>query len=139
MHMDIFCITSSVQSATNVPMEVVDAVRAVIPEYMPLFLRYVFFFVFFLSSFGIWVTYRITNRISATDWLEEVAPDEPSWKTEDTVKIAPILAAHGVDLLDVSTGGADHRQRVKKGHQYQVPFAAAVKKEVVALNLLPIN
>ena len=44
--------------------------------------------------------------------------------------MAPILAAHGVDLLDVSTGGGDKRQKIKLGHQYQVPFAAAVKKEV---------
>ena len=71
------------------------------------------------------------DRISATDWLEEVAPDEPSWRTEDTVRIAPILAAHGVDLLDVSTGGNDRRQKIKSGYQYQVPFSAAVKKEVL--------
>lgn len=57
-----------------------------------------------------------------------MAPDEPSWRTEDTVRLAPILAAHGVDLLDVSTGGNDHRQKIKSGHQYQVPFSAAVKK-----------
>ena len=130
MHMDIFCITSSVQSATNVPMEVVDALRAVIPEYMPLFLRYVFFFVFFfLSSFGIWVTYRITNRIYATDWLEEAAPDEPSWRTEDTVRIAPILAAHGVDLLDVSTGGNDRRQKIRPGHNTKSPSLQLSKKK----------
>ena len=59
-----------------------------------------------------------------------MAPNEPSWTSEDTVRIAPILAAHGVDLLDVSTGALDSRQKIKLGHQYQVPFAAAVKKEV---------
>ena len=93
---------------------------------MPLFLRYVL--VFFSN---LWLrSFEQRTRISATDWLEEVAPDEPSWRTEDTVRIASILAAHGVDLLDVSTGGGDHRQNVKSGHQYQVPFSAAVKKEV---------
>ena len=30
----------------------------------------------------------------------------------------------------MSTGGNDPRQKVKSGHQYQVPFAAAVKKSV---------
>jgi 2,4-dienoyl-CoA reductase-like NADH-dependent reductase (Old Yellow Enzyme family) len=47
-----------------------------------------------------------------------------------TVRIAPILADHGVDLLYVSTGGNDPHQKIKSGHQYQVPFAAAVKKAV---------
>ena len=87
-------------------------------------------FFFFLSKIFLRLGYLTTIRISATDWLEEVAPNEPSWRTEDTVRIAPILAAHGVDLLDVSTGGVDYRQKVISGHQYQVPFAAAVKKEV---------
>ena len=47
-----------------------------------------------------------------------------------------MLAAHGVDLLDVSTGALDPRQKVKSGHQYQVPFAAAVKKDAGSKNLL---
>lgn len=70
--------------------------------------------------------------ISATDWME--GSDEPSWKTEDTVKIAPILAEHGVDLIDVSTGGntplgKSHPLRsLKAGGAYQAPFAEAVKK-----------
>ena len=88
-------------------------------------------FVFqFISAHRNWVTYRTTNRVSATDWLEEVAPNEPSWRSEDTVELAHILADHGVDLLDVSTSGNDHRQKIKLGHQYQVPFAAAVKKSL---------
>ena len=82
---------------------------------------------------GFYLLCNNENRISATDWLEESAPNEPSWTTEDTIRIAPILAAHGVDLLDVSTGGIDPRQKVKSGHQYQVPFSAAVKKEIELL------
>ena len=62
--------------------------------------------------------------------MEQVAPEEPSWKTEDTVRIAPILAEHGVDLLDVSAGGMDARQKIRHGPEYQVPFAAAVKAAV---------
>jgi len=46
------------------------------------------------------------------EWLEESAADEPSWKIEDTVRIAPILAEHGVDLLDVSGGGNALRQKI---------------------------
>ena len=40
-----------------------------------------------------------------------------------------------MDLLDLSTAGNDRRQKIKPGHQYQVPFSAAVKK-VVGSNLL---
>lgn len=56
-------------------------------------------------------------RISATDWLENET--EESWKLEDTVKLAEILAEKGVDLLDVSSGGLDPRQKVKAGPGYQ--------------------
>lgn len=88
-------------------LEVVDVVRSVIPETMPLFVR-----------------------MSGTEWLEEVAPTEASWRKEDTARLAPILAEHGVDLLDVSTGGLDARQRIISGEAYQVPFAEAAKKAV---------
>ena len=44
--------------------------------------------------------------------------------------LVPILAHHVVDLLYVSTGGNDPRQKIKSGHRYQVPFVAAVKKAV---------
>lgn len=54
-----------------------DLTRQTIPEDMPLFLR-----------------------ISGTDWLENET-DMDSWKVEDTVNLAEILAEKGVDLLDV--------------------------------------
>ena len=54
--------------------------------------------------------------------------DEPSWRSEDTVRLAGILAEHGVDLLDVSTGGIHPAQKIKGGPAYQAPFAEAVKK-----------
>uniref|UniRef100_A0A8H8CJY1 NADH:flavin oxidoreductase/NADH oxidase N-terminal domain-containing protein n=1 Tax=Psilocybe cubensis TaxID=181762 RepID=A0A8H8CJY1_PSICU len=92
----------SFENRIRFTLEVVDAVRAVIPEGMPLFVR-----------------------ISGTEWLEE--EDEPSWKTEDTVKLASILIEHGVDFLDVSAGGLNSRQKVRPGPAYQAPFAAAVK------------
>ena len=59
-------------------------------------------------------------RITATDWLEEF-PEIPSWKVEDTVKLAEILAEKGVDLLDVSSGGNHEKQKIShpKGFAYQ--------------------
>lgn len=53
-------------------------------------------------------------RVSATDWLEEEA-DMDSWKVEDTVRLAEILADKGVDLLDVSSGGNHPKQKIKSG------------------------
>ncbi|KAG6843823.1 hypothetical protein H0H87_012882 [Tephrocybe sp. NHM501043] len=95
----------SFENRIRLTLEIVDAVRAVIPETMPLFLR-----------------------ISATDWLEESMPNEPSWRIEDTVRLAPILHAHGIDFLDVVTGGNNPNEKIKGGIAYQVPFAHEVKK-----------
>ena len=44
-------------------------------------------------------------RISATDGLSNTTEDISAWTIEDTVKLAGILAQHGVDLIDVSDGG----------------------------------
>ncbi len=63
-------------------------------------------------------------RISATDWI-----DEGGWTLDDTVRFAPLLAAHGVDLLDLSSGGNVAGARVASGPGYQVPFASRVKRE----------
>ncbi|WP_052848994.1 NADH:flavin oxidoreductase/NADH oxidase [Streptomyces avicenniae] len=86
---------------TRFPLEVVDAVRAVWPDDLPLFFR-----------------------ISATDWL-----DEGGWTPDDTVRFAADLLAHGVDLLDVSTGGNVAGVSIPSTPGYQVPFAARVKAE----------
>ncbi|CAM5489753.1 NADH:flavin oxidoreductase/NADH oxidase OS=Streptomyces alboniger OX=132473 GN=CP975_04415 PE=4 SV=1 [Streptomyces alboniger] len=91
----------SYENRTRFALEVVDAVRAVWPEDKPLFFR-----------------------ISATDWLEEAG-----WTADDTVRFAAELKEHGVDLLDVSTGGNAAGVRIPVGPGYQVPFAARVKAE----------
>ncbi|MGX1882950.1 NADH:flavin oxidoreductase/NADH oxidase [Streptomyces sp. NPDC055287] len=97
----------SFENRTRFALEVVDAVRAVWPEELPLFFR-----------------------ISATDWLTENAEDERNgWTGDDTVRFARELRAHGVDLLDVSTGGLAPRARIPVGPGYQVPFAERVRTE----------
>ncbi|KAI0715866.1 FMN-linked oxidoreductase [Cerioporus squamosus] len=100
----------SFENRIKFPLEVVDAIRGVIPPLC-------------LYSSG-----SPLLRISATEWLEEVYPNEPSWRSEDTVRFAEILAAHGVDLVDVSSGGCSPDARISPGPGYQVPFAAAVKQ-----------
>ncbi|RST10030.1 NADH:flavin oxidoreductase/NADH oxidase [Streptomyces sp. WAC05950] len=91
----------SFENRTRFALEVVDAVRAVWPEELPLFFR-----------------------ISATDWLEE-----EGWTADETVRLARLLQEHGVDLLDVSTGGLAPGVNIPLGPGYQVPFAARVKAE----------
>ncbi|MFG3020717.1 NADH:flavin oxidoreductase/NADH oxidase [Streptomyces sp. NPDC048254] len=97
----------SFENRTRFALEVVDAVRAVWPEELPLFFR-----------------------ISATDWLSENPEDDrQGWTSDDTVRFAPQLQAHGIDLLDVSTGGNAPGARIPVGPDYQVPFADRVKAE----------
>ena len=69
----------------------------------------------------------ISFRVSATDWLEHTE-DEEKWDAKETIKFAKVLAAHGVDFLDVSSGGNDSRQKIKGGPAYQAPFAKAIKE-----------
>ncbi|MEU1627072.1 NADH:flavin oxidoreductase/NADH oxidase [Streptomyces sp. NPDC020096] len=88
-------------------LEVVDAVRAVWPDELPVFFR-----------------------LSATDWLTENPEDDrEGWTADDTVRLAPLLLERGIDLLDVSTGGNAPHTRIPVGPSYQVPFAARVKNE----------
>ncbi|KZL84250.1 nadh:flavin oxidoreductase nadh oxidase [Colletotrichum incanum] len=95
------------ENRVRLTLELVEETRAIIPKDMPLFLR-----------------------ISATDWLEEQNDIPESWTADDTVKLAPLLAERGVDLLDVSSGGNHERQHPHVGPAYQAPFAIKVKQAV---------
>jgi 2,4-dienoyl-CoA reductase-like NADH-dependent reductase (Old Yellow Enzyme family) len=80
-------------------LEVVEAVRAAVPDATPLLVR-----------------------ISATDWVEG------GWSVEDSVTLARLLREAGVDLVDVSSGGnAPAEIPLEPG--YQVPFARRVREE----------
>ncbi|MDB4905304.1 MAG: NADH:flavin oxidoreductase [Gemmatimonadetes bacterium] len=85
---------------TRMLLGTVDAVRAVWPERNALFVR-----------------------VSATDWTEG------GWTPDETVELAKLLGAHGVDLVDCSSGGNVARAQIPLGPGYQVPFAARVKRE----------
>jgi 2,4-dienoyl-CoA reductase-like NADH-dependent reductase (Old Yellow Enzyme family) len=98
----------SFENRTRLAIEIIDLVRAAIPEKTPLFVR-----------------------ISATDWLEENPEYQgESWRVEDSVKLALLLADHGVDVLDVSSGGNHALQKPVGGPGYQSPFAKEIKKAV---------
>lgn len=96
----------SFENRTRLVREVVQITREIIPKDMPLLLR-----------------------ISGTDYLE-AQPDMESWRVEDTVRLAPLLAEAGVDLLDVSGGGNHPAQHPHVGPAYQAPMAQAVKAAV---------
>ncbi|CCH44116.1 NADPH dehydrogenase [Wickerhamomyces ciferrii] len=62
----------------------------------------------------------------------ELAPQiEGSWDIEDTIKLSDYLIEHGVDVLDVSSGGNNSQAQRRKAYQgFQVPLAKAVKEHV---------
>lgn len=88
----------SFENRVRIVLEVVDAVRAAWGDDNPLLVR-----------------------ISATDWVEG------GWDVEQSTRLAGLLREHGVDLVDVSSGGNDARQDIPVGPGYQVPLAAAVR------------
>jgi len=88
----------SFENRTRLVLEVVDAVRAEWPAHLPLFVR-----------------------ISATDWAEG------GWNIDESVQLAHLFRAHGVDLIDVSSGGQIPNAKIPIGPGYQVPFAARIR------------
>ncbi|MEA2775408.1 MAG: hypothetical protein QOF90_814, partial [Acetobacteraceae bacterium] len=64
-------------------------------------------------------------RLSCTDWIQG------GLTIEDTVAVARKLAKTGlVDLIDCSSGGVSHDQKIPSLHPgYQVPFADAIRNQ----------
>ena len=81
-------------------LETTHAVRAVWPDHKPL-----------------------TVRFSCTDWTEG------GWTGDDSVALARLLKAEGVDLIDCSTGGNVPSAQIPVGASYQVPFAEEIRRE----------
>lgn len=90
----------SFDNRVRLPIEVAQAVRAVLPDALPL-----------------------AVRLSSSDWTEG------GWTCEDTVSLARRLKDVGVDLIDCSSGGNAAHAHVPAQPGYQVPFAHAVRSE----------
>jgi 2,4-dienoyl-CoA reductase-like NADH-dependent reductase (Old Yellow Enzyme family) len=90
----------SFDNRIRMPLEVVDAVRAAWPEHLPLLMR-----------------------ISATDWADG------GWTADESVEFARHLGRHGVDLVDVSSGGLVPNAKIPAGPGFQVPFAQRIRNE----------
>jgi 2,4-dienoyl-CoA reductase-like NADH-dependent reductase (Old Yellow Enzyme family) len=90
----------SFENRSRLLRETITAIRTVWPESLPLFVR-----------------------ISATDWADN------GWNPDESVRLAALLKKDGVDLIDVSSGGLVHYQKIPVGPGYQVPFAERIRKE----------
>lgn len=86
------------EGRVRLPLEVTRAVRGRLPDAVPLFVR-----------------------ISATDWVDG------GWDLEQSVELARLLRAEGVDLIDVSSGGLVPDARIPVAPGFQVPLAAAIR------------
>jgi len=72
----------------------------------------------------VWPTDRaLFVRVSATDWVDG------GWTLDDSIALARQLAPLGVDLVDCSSGGNTLTIHAPIGAGYQVPLAAAVRRE----------
>jgi len=85
---------------TRLLLEVVSEVRRRWPDHKPLFVR-----------------------VSATDWTQN------GWDADQTVELARRLSVHGVDLVDVSTGGNVPRAQIPVEPGYQIPFSSRIRRE----------
>jgi len=83
------------------PLEVFDAVRAAVPDTIP-----------------------VTVRISATDWVPDGNTDE------DAVEIARAFIEHGAAAIDVSSGQVTQDEKPAFGRSYQTPFADKIRHRV---------
>ncbi len=83
------------------PLRVAEALRAVWPSRLPVFVR-----------------------ISCTDWVEG------GWDFTQSIEFCRRLKEVGIDLIDCSSGGLVPYAKIPVRPGFQVPFAAAIRKEV---------
>lgn len=90
----------SFQNRIRLLIRVTQAVREAWPKSFPLFVR-----------------------ISATDWTEG------GWNLEQSIELSQRFKDLGVDLVDVSSGGAVPHAKIPVGPGYQVEFSDAIRKK----------
>ncbi len=90
----------SFENRTRIVREIIEAVRKVWPERLPLWLR-----------------------ISASDWTEG------GWTIEDSIALARQVKPLGVDLIDTSSGGIVPTAKIPLGPGYQTAFAERIRRE----------
>lgn len=102
----------SLENRIRLTLEVFQAIKAVVPE-----------------------DYPIGVRISATDWMGEAG-----WEIEQSIGLSKALEQLGAAYIHVSSGGLHVEQAIEIGPNYQVGFAAQIKKQlripVIAVGLI---
>jgi 2,4-dienoyl-CoA reductase-like NADH-dependent reductase (Old Yellow Enzyme family) len=91
----------SLNNRMRLVLRVAEELRRIMPDELPLFVR-----------------------ISASDWVEG------GWDLRQSIDLSRILQDLGVDLIDCSSGGIVPKATIPVGKNYQVPFAAEIRKEV---------
>jgi 2,4-dienoyl-CoA reductase-like NADH-dependent reductase (Old Yellow Enzyme family) len=94
----------SLENRCRFSIEMTKAVRKIIPDSMPLFVR-----------------------ISSTDWIEG------GWDIDQSVQLAKWLKDVGVDLIDCSSGGNIAKIKIPVASGYQIPFSQRIKEEAKIL------
>ncbi len=91
----------SLENRMRFLLETAEKVREIVPENFPVFVR-----------------------ISATDWTEN------GWDLAQSIALCKELKELGIDLIDVSTGGNVPDAKIPVAPNYQVSFAAEIRKQV---------
>ena len=90
----------SLENRIRYPLAIFKAVRAAVPSAM-----------------------AVGMRISASDWVEG------GWDIEQSVVFAQALEKLGCDFIHVSSGGLSPAQKIVLGPNYQIDFAARIKRD----------
>jgi len=90
----------SLENRMRYPLEVFEAVHAVVPAGFP-----------------------VIVRLSAIDWIEG------GWDMDGSIAFSKALKGMGCAGMHVSTGGLDQRQKITTGAGYQVQFAETLRRE----------
>ncbi len=91
----------NLENRMRFPLRIAKALREAWPSRLPVFVR-----------------------ISCTDWIEG------GWDLEQSVEFCRRLKTLGIDLIDCSSGALAPDAKIPAGPGFQVPFAAAVRREV---------
>jgi 2,4-dienoyl-CoA reductase-like NADH-dependent reductase (Old Yellow Enzyme family) len=90
----------SLENRMRFTLRVARAVRKVMPEGLPLFVR-----------------------LSVTDWVDG------GWDLPQSIELSKALRAEGADLIDCSSGANVADAKIPVGPGYQVPFAEAIRRD----------
>jgi 2,4-dienoyl-CoA reductase-like NADH-dependent reductase (Old Yellow Enzyme family) len=90
----------SLENRMRLLLRLAGRLRGIIPQELPFFVR-----------------------ISATDWTEG------GWDIEQSIVLCRELKTLGVDLIDVSSGGATPDAKIPLSRGYQIPFARRIREE----------